>query len=241
MESKITRHENIGVNGAIEYNGTMYFKTKDERYRSKNKLLHIELFGRGVKCLGDKDNFSKDNWTNDKEKIFEYTGKTERKIFNNEFYYKDNRTGYFWHVDQKGKKSKSLHKAVYEFHKGKFPKGLVVHHKDFNKENNDISNLEVLSKSRHAELHAKTNKWIGSKENIQQLTEAQELAKKWHGSEEGKKWHSVNGKKAWEKRKYYKKECIVCGEEYTTPYPTRSKYCGTKCKKYYNSRKNKGI
>lgn len=44
-------------------------------------------------------------------------------------------------------------KYVYESKFGKLPEGYVVHHKDENKNNYDINNLEVKSNSQHAKEH----------------------------------------------------------------------------------------
>jgi len=52
------------------------------------------------------------------------------------------------------------HTIVWEYHNGAVPKGHDIHHKDFNKLNFNISNLELLTKSDHMKLHAgwkKTN------------------------------------------------------------------------------------
>jgi len=57
-----------------------------------------------------------------------------------------------------------MHRAIWEFYKGEIPEGFCIHHKDHNKSNNKISNLEALSKSDHAKLHAKENKWMVQKE-----------------------------------------------------------------------------
>ena len=38
-----------------------------------------------------------------------------------------------------------------------FYEGCVVHHKDENTHNNNLENLEVISRSSHARLHAKQN------------------------------------------------------------------------------------
>ena len=46
-----------------------------------------------------------------------------------------------------------LHRYLYEKFIGKIPKGFVVHHKDLNKDNNDIYNLQALSVSEHWLLH----------------------------------------------------------------------------------------
>ncbi len=41
------------------------------------------------------------------------------------------------------------------------PKGYVIHHKDLNRENNDLSNLELMTDKEHKELHGKLHR--GSK------------------------------------------------------------------------------
>lgn len=49
----------------------------------------------------------------------------------------------------------SLHRYKYEKEVGKIPDGFDIHHKDENKQNNDINNLECLSKSDHTRLYGK--------------------------------------------------------------------------------------
>lgn len=51
-------------------------------------------------------------------------------------------------------KSIKLHVYVWEKQNGEKPKGYDIHHKDFNKGNYDLSNLELLSYSDHQKLHA---------------------------------------------------------------------------------------
>lgn len=49
---------------------------------------------------------------------------------------------------------KPLHHLVWEKHYNKkVPKGYQIHHKDKNKTNNDISNLQLISASEHTRLH----------------------------------------------------------------------------------------
>lgn len=45
-----------------------------------------------------------------------------------------------------------MHRYVWEKHNEKIPEGYDIHHKDHNRGNNDISNLELYSKSEHARL-----------------------------------------------------------------------------------------
>ncbi len=54
-----------------------------------------------------------------------------------------------------------LHRLVMENHLGRLlTDDEIVHHKDENKRNNDINNLEVMSRSKHTILHRKTGRNI---------------------------------------------------------------------------------
>lgn len=58
----------------------------------------------------------------------------------------------------RGYHGKYLHRAVWEFYNGEIPKGYVVHHKDFNPENNSIENLQLMTHSEHKKLHNEMRK-----------------------------------------------------------------------------------
>lgn len=62
------------------------------------------------------------------------------------------------------------------------------------------------------------------------LQVAQEAAKVWHSSEEGKKWHAEHGKKAWINREWKPCTCQECGRAFSSPYPTRAKFCDSRCR-----------
>lgn len=47
-----------------------------------------------------------------------------------------------------------MHRAVWEYHNGPIPDGWDVHHKDRDRTNNDVANLECLPKDAHTRLHA---------------------------------------------------------------------------------------
>ena len=55
-----------------------------------------------------------------------------------------------YYRDWRGNK---LHRKVWEKHNGNIPKGYLVHHKDENKTNNGIENLELLEWGKHTIHH----------------------------------------------------------------------------------------
>lgn len=54
-----------------------------------------------------------------------------------------------------GNKFREEHIVIWEKHYGKKPKGYDIHHKDFNKLNNKIENLQCLKHGKHTALHNK--------------------------------------------------------------------------------------
>lgn len=56
-----------------------------------------------------------------------------------------------------GKENVLLHRYVWEKQFGKIPKGFNIHHKDRNKLNYDINNLELISVKNHHRKHAIEN------------------------------------------------------------------------------------
>ena len=52
-------------------------------------------------------------------------------------------------------KIRILNRDVWIAHYGAIPKGYDIHHKDENKYNNDISNLQCITRSEHTKLHHK--------------------------------------------------------------------------------------
>lgn len=47
----------------------------------------------------------------------------------------------------------TIHRDIWRYYCGEIPDGYEVHHKDLNPENNDISNLQILTRAEHRKLH----------------------------------------------------------------------------------------
>lgn len=139
------------------------------------------------------------------------------------------------------RKGKRLHRMVWEYHNGEIPKGYHIHHKDENKHNNDISNLELVYKSDHLRGHM-----LNSDERREQAKEAIKraiaTAPEWHHSEEGKQWHSTHSKEAWSKRTTQTYICSYCGKLFETKNiysPNQNHFCHNNCRAAYRRQRVK--
>lgn len=62
-------------------------------------------------------------------------------------------------------KDVKIHSYIWEHYNGFVPKGMSIHHKDFDKTNFNLDNLELVDEKRHKRIHAgwieKDGKWVG--------------------------------------------------------------------------------
>lgn len=68
---------------------------------------------------------------------------------------------YIWHHyigNYKGEMIR-LHRYIWEKYNGPIPKNHIIHHIDFNKENNSIENLQCMTHSEHDIIHRGNNKF----------------------------------------------------------------------------------
>ena len=108
---------------------------------------------------------------------------------------------------------------------GKIPENMDVHHKDGDKSNNEIENLEIISRSDHLKKH-----WQEGSFDLEQRKKQLSEARLWLKTPEGRKTQSVNTKVSWKKRKLnpYVKTCKGCEKTYET-YQKWSKHCSSGC------------
>ena len=158
----------------------------------------------------------------------------EVTVYDGRRYYRRPSERYF------SKNGRILHRVVWEAHNGPIPDGYCIHHRDHNPANNDISNLQMMTYAEHAAHHKETSAHLHrTPAKLQHLEKIRPLTKAWHASPEGRQWHSEHGVKAWAERQSDKAVCSVCGEEYETFFPDRSRYCSPACGNHDWHRKHK--
>lgn len=146
-------------------------------------------------------------------------------------FYPDKR-GY-WIAKPKGSKRPiRLHQYVWEYYNGPIPEGYQVHHKDFNPDNNEIENLELLSKAEHLKYHAGLQDKAWLRNNL--LQNAIPAAAEWHKSDAGREWHREHYKEGLGAKvsETVKRTCQFCGSEYEIPstLAENSRFCSNRCK-----------
>ena len=151
------------------------------------------------------------------------------------YFYKEQNSGYYLgNVRIPGRNRRypmRLHVYIWRKHNGEVPKGYHVHHIDENKDNNDISNLTLVSAFDHLHLHG-VEKSDLARENMKRV--ASPAAAKWHKSEAAKQTHvdiyNKHTRDMW--MAPVEKVCEICGKTYTVNHATayKSKYCSNACK-----------
>src|SRR5690625_2719938 len=105
-------------------------------------------------------------------------------------------SGYYLATRNIGSSRKRLHVYMWEKYNGEIPKGYEIHHKDEDKDNNEIENLMCMTRKEHLRWHAENvpesrlEKW---RKNLDKY--ARPKAAEWHRSEEGRAWHRSQANK----------------------------------------------
>lgn len=165
-----------------------------------------------------------------------YTDGGKFAEFDGKHFTRDEKTGYYLAAspDAGTKRRKRLHICVWEKCNGEVPKGCHIHHKDHNKNNNELENLECLTAGEHRKRH--TEKLTD--EQVQRMTQnlidyAIPEAVKWHKSDSGRAWHSKHAREQWRVREPKVYTCSFCGKEFETlnRYSrTSNHFCSNSCK-----------
>ena len=118
-----------------------------------------------------------------------------------------------WFVNARGyyqdREGKQLHREVWQYHHGAIPQGYVVHHRDENRLNFDISNLELVTPKQHAAIHPR-HEW----------------------GEDDRQRMSESLKQRWANPKAHVVKCAGCGEEFEST-GMRAMFCSRRCRRRY--------
>jgi len=115
-----------------------------------------------------------------------------------------------------------LHRAIWKYHHGSIPRGMVVHHIDGDSLNNDIDNLALMTRPAHASHHHKD-----SEEHIEHM---RKIAPKCLAARALE----------FDNRKAVSKTCAYCGKKWNTKSRKPStRFCSKKC--FRKAREDSGI
>lgn len=142
-------------------------------------------------------------------------------------YYENSRYGY-------------MHRFVWLCERGEIPKGFQIYHIDGNKENNDISNLMLVSVSEHRHLHKPPYFSDEQREFFRKnINRNRGKLNAYHSSEQGRKQKSETAKKLWKEGRMIKPNsyiCEVCGKEYSRrSKPAAHRFCSVRCRTLFEN------
>lgn len=169
----------------------------------------------------------------------EYSKDMDVAFFNGIKFRKDKKTGYYLAgKPTNGKKRERLHCYVWRFYNGDIPDGYHVHHKNENKDCNDIENLVCMTQKEHMVLHSNEYAKNHRDSLVQNLIDnARPKASEWHRSETGRAWHSKQAKKNASEMKLKEFVCEFCGKLFFKKPLGQNKFCSNNCKSAWR-RKN---
>lgn len=140
---------------------------KNDKY---NKMYEDYLLGLSLSQVGKKYNITRQSvYSGFKIRNFLMRGKNFQP-----YQYFDNKkfslrpTGYYELTN--GKRT-PMHIYVWTFYNGEIEKGMDIHHIDFDKSNNNINNLQLLTKSEHTKLHSKLLKGAANNKEVIRLSD----------------------------------------------------------------------
>ena len=168
------------------------------------------------------------------------TYKNNYALVNGMKFLKENSGYYLSAKIYKNNKRIRLHRYIWEQYNGEIPNNYEIHHIDHNKDNNNISNLEMLTKEEHKKRHIEEiNDYVKEKYRINLEKNARPKAIEWHKSNEGKEWHKEQYKNSLGKLIPKEMICEYCGKHYLSMDNGKNRFCSNNCKSAY--RRKTGI
>jgi len=155
----------------------------------------------------------------------------EHQVHFGKKFYKDKKAGYWLSIDSPKIRA---HRWVWINIHGKIPKGYHIHHKNDDKSDNRIENLELIEASRHLSFHMQDPERKKIQARI--CDSIRHLTKKWHGSKEGLAWHKHHALKfGFGKYEGEESKCKFCSVVFKTKSP-KNMFCTNNCKSAWRRR-----
>jgi hypothetical protein len=149
-------------------------------------------------------------------------------------YFRDQRYGLWPSKKYFSKGGSRLHRDVWADAFGKIPPGCHIHHRDNDRSNNMLWNLECMPASAH--LSESWKRGCGKRAPGEHFTDnARKRSAEWHSSEVGRLWHKRNAVDSGfgKNPKRELRDCEYCRKPYmglVRKRLTAQKYCTEACK-----------
>lgn len=140
--------------------------------------------------------------------------------------------GKIYSSDKKGHYSTHnfIHRDVYSYYNGEIPNGYVVHHRDFDKSNNALENLQLLSLSKHSAIHVLHHKpFLHKKTKI--IKKCEWCGKEFETDRAIMRFCSHSCCNAYSANKTKEERiCVICGKPFLTKKHKNAKTCSDTCR-----------
>ena len=165
--------------------------------------------------------------------MIEYSADGKIAVYDGYRFRKDPNTGYYLctRKTDAGRRER-LHVYVWRKNCGQIPDGYHIHHKDENKDNNDLENLACIPGKIHSTFHSNERVANNYDAIIKNLNEnVRPAARAWHRGGAGKEWHRTHNAEYLHITREF--VCEYCGKKYVGVVNGKNRFCSNKCRSAY--------
>ena len=149
---------------------------------------------------------------------------TEECIWFNGNRYNKQKDGYYRSLN-----GKFLHRKIWKHFNGEIPEGYVIHHIDGDPSNNDLENLQMVTRSEHVKLHMAVKKYVCKFCGKEFESKGNVKGECYFCSENcSDKWYYRNNQEI--------RICEECGKEFYAYKYKKIRFCSKECLKKGRSR-----